>query len=345
MAFLLQVLLLTLGLVLLTDANFISNAICSVTKSLGRSIDVGGIYFRSFPLGRCSPVEISDIYFKAYPRKCVGTNCRSSVNTPHRLLSLEDDPEEMRALFNRSLPTAIYTHGFLEGEKGSSIRAFRAAFLFRGDYNFIAVDWQKLAAGPWYLSAANNVRPVGMAIAQMIDRLVNIKAIDLSKLHLIGFSLGAHVSAVAARYITVGRVPRITGLDPAYPTFSGRPKADKLDPSDADFVDVIHTCGGLYGYTEPIGHVDFYPNGGNYFQPGCINVISFGTCSHWRAWRFFEESLRGGEFMGVACSSYDDYLNARCERNSKNPMGLHTNMTARGKFFLRTNWAAPFSVF
>lgn len=46
-----------------------------------------------------------------------------------------------------------------------------------------------------------------------------------------------------------------------------------LSKSDADFVDVIHTNGrktinmglGLY---EPMGHVDFYPNGGK-TQPGC----------------------------------------------------------------------------
>jgi hypothetical protein len=41
-------------------------------------------------------------------------------------------------------------------------------------------------------------------------------------------------------------------------------------------VDAIHTCGGLYGYTKPLGHVDFYPNGGMFFQPGCANVVSFG---------------------------------------------------------------------
>jgi hypothetical protein len=48
------------------------------------------------------------------------------VNTPHELIALEDDPEKLRAYFNYSKPTAIYTHGFFEGEKGASIRAFRA---------------------------------------------------------------------------------------------------------------------------------------------------------------------------------------------------------------------------
>ncbi len=35
-------------------------------------------------------------------------------------------------------------------------------------------------------------------------------------------------------------------------------------------MDVIHTCANLFGIKEPLGHVDFYPNGGKCFQPGCV---------------------------------------------------------------------------
>ena len=34
---------------------------------------------------------------------------------------------------------------------------------------------------------------------------------------------------------------RITGLDPAEPLFQDMPEFVRLDPSDAHFVDVIHT--------------------------------------------------------------------------------------------------------
>lgn len=43
----------------------------------------------------------------------------------------------------------------------------------------------------------------------------------------------------------------------------------RLERSDAAFVDIIHTCGGLLGYGRSHGHADFYPNDGRAVQPGC----------------------------------------------------------------------------
>ncbi len=64
------------------------------------------------------------------------------------------------------------------------------------------------------------------------------------------------------------------GLDPAAPGFSVNDTETRLDPTDGDFVDIIHTHSGslLQGadsMIEPIGHADFYPNGGQQ-QPGCL---------------------------------------------------------------------------
>lgn len=53
------------------------------------------------------------------------------------------------------------------------------------------------------------------------------------------------------------------------PLFEDGSSNRHLNPKDAQFVDIIHTDGGILGNPEAIGHADFYPNGGHALQPGC----------------------------------------------------------------------------
>lgn len=76
------------------------------------------------------------------------------------------------------------------------------------------------------------------------------------------------MSNYAAVKVRPFKLRRISGLDPAMPLFITAGVEDKLDPSDAHFVDVIHTNALVQGKIERCGHVDFYMNGG-IMQPGC----------------------------------------------------------------------------
>lgn len=51
-------------------------------------------------------------------------------------------------------------------------------------------------------------------------------------------------------------------MDPALPLFINAAPADKLDASDAEFVDVYHSNAFVQGQIERCGTVDFYMNGG-----------------------------------------------------------------------------------
>lgn len=74
----------------------------------------------------------------------------------------------------------------------------------------------------------------------------------------------------------------ILGLDPAGPGFEFASIQKKgLKKTDALFVDIIHTSGGVTGYFNSMGHADFYPNGGVPPQPGCADGFDFklfGLC-------------------------------------------------------------------
>ncbi|XP_071443184.1 pancreatic lipase-related protein 2-like [Hetaerina americana] len=208
----------------------------------------------------------------------------------------------------------------------------------------------------------------------------------LKDLHIVGFSLGAQVAGIAGHHITSGRVGRITGLDPAYPLIELLgPKSEQLDQSDAEFVDVIHTSGGAYGVPYAVGHADFFPNSGQGVQPGC-NALLFPrntgdnghpclpanpefpsateqsetphhcygvtlVCSHWRAWRFFSESILDEQsFEALPCDSWKKFNEGGCDHfmNDANHgpefMGVGATRRARGKYYLRTYPESPFSM-
>lgn len=64
---------------------------------------------------------------------------------------------------------------------------------------------------------------------------------------------------------------------------------DVLDPSDALFVDVIHTNAKHIGVINPSGHVDYYPNGGKR-QNGC-NMCKFTTGEIKRKLTKFDQTI------------------------------------------------------
>ena len=65
-----------------------------------------------------------------------------------------------------------------------------------------------------YFYAAENTKPVGLRAGDFIDFVINTTGAKLEDFHPIGFSLGAQVVGNLG-YRLEGKLPRITGLDPA----------------------------------------------------------------------------------------------------------------------------------
>nr|CAD7409870.1 unnamed protein product [Timema cristinae] len=143
------------------------------------------------------------------------------------------------------------------------------------------------------------------------------------------------------------------GLDAARPMFDRRPPKDRLDPEDAEFVMSIHTAGDFLAFYDPIGHADFYPNGGKSPQPTCqddelkiyeqrstvlittslrlINACYCDAviCSHFMAPLLFVESIYSADaFLATRCDSWQAYRNKSCMGQEKVIMGLNTPATA-----------------
>lgn len=153
-----------------------------------------------------------------------------------------------------------------------SIAPFPAYFR-DGEYNIISVDYGPLALEPCYLQAVRNLPTVARCTAKLIDTIVERLQFKLRQFHIIGFSLGAQVAGQVSNYVKSGRLTRITGLDPAKPLFILAPDDHRLSKADAMFVDVIHTDVLQRGILQPIGHADFYVNGG-IEQPGCKYAVN-----------------------------------------------------------------------
>ena len=69
----------------------------------------------------------------------------------------------------------------------------------------------------------------------------------LDNIHLVGHSLGAHVVGFCAKKLQetgVGKIKRLTGLDPAFPFFELAGVHGRLDKSDAELVQIVHTNSG-----------------------------------------------------------------------------------------------------
>ncbi|XP_076240643.1 pancreatic lipase-related protein 2-like [Calliopsis andreniformis] len=295
----------------------------------------------------CCPIDVHrDVEFHLYTRR----------NPIYPIkLNIRDSFTLWNSNFDVKCPTVIYIHGYSSSAYEGSAAAIRRAYLKRGRYNIILVDWSKLAALPWYVTAVQNTKIVGPYVARFVSFLDAVRAVPMSKLHVIGFSLGAEIAGFMGKALAPRKVGRITGLDAAYPLYMNSGRDGHLTASDAMFVDVIHTDGGNFGFPHPLGHVDFYPNGGKPIQPGCNleSVIrrsisrlinQYITCGHNRAWMFYVESVTNPfGFPASRCPRWHPNIPVNCFWTPDVHMGIAVDLRARGKFYLRTNAEPPYA--
>lgn len=239
------------------------------------------------------------------------------------------------------------------------------------DIMVITVGWER-GGNLWfwqYTRAVANTQIVGEYLGNIVRQLKS----DMPHVLIwgIGYSLGAHVMGKAGR--VSGLFDRITGLDPAGPSFETAYLNNRLTKKDAKFVDAIHTDGlwgafttkpgkvrntdfynpvGHYGTLLSSGHLDFYPNWG-YQQPFWWDLLGpsfyfnpFGILSHQRSHELFTWSVSNPDkFVTSVRILGQPSLEAPPTKSERSEMivemGFHASPTLEGNFYLLTSSQAP----
>ncbi|KAM8924745.1 pancreatic lipase-related protein 2-like [Pelodytes ibericus] len=269
--------------------------------------------------------------------------------------------------FKATRKSRFIVHGFTDYGQDAWLIDMCKAMLTVEDVNCFCIDWSG-GSRTLYTQASNNVRVVGAEIAYFVNTLVNIMKYSPSQVHIIGHSLGSHIAGEAGKRRP--GIARITGLDPAEPYFQGTPAEVRLDPSDAAFVDAIHTDSSPlilnlgYGMSQLVGHFDFFPNGGEQ-MPGCGELVprvsllnlqggncDLVACNHLRSFRYYIDSITNPDgFIGFQSDSYSAFQQGAgfpCLGNGCALMGHYADLTAGGnsvfqKFYLNTGDVSNFS--
>lgn len=268
-----------------------------------------------------------------------------------------NDPDSLHRMgINPHGKIYMLVHGYIESGDIPWLHEMAKALMHQceeGECAAIIIDWGG-GASPPYVQAVANIRLVGAITAHVVHMLYEeLRLPNLDKVHITGHSLGAHLSGYAGYHLQRDfglKLGRITGLDPAAPLFTDTDPIVRLDRTDAQFVDIIHSDanplmkGGL-GIIQRLGHVDFYPNGG-FDNPGCNKKLQdviknnqkttlfytmqeFISCNHIRSEQYFIESIEGKcPFLGITCESYEvSALRDRCALSQANPLLLRCRVS------------------
>ncbi|XP_028966847.1 phospholipase A1 2 [Galendromus occidentalis] len=255
----------------------------------------------------------------------------------------------------------IIVHGYGGSAKQEWITTLKDKILQYDKRAVITIDWQDGADSKVnYMQAVRNSQLIGRQIASLLYQLMNRTsgAIHSKRTHLIGLGLGAQMAIFFWDYFRLISdnyvISKITALDPSKAYFEDYRL--HVNTSMARFVEVIHTSAGRlpwlsYGMSNPVGHVDFYMNGGSSPQPGCEFASSQGAaCSSLRAALYYIEAVDRSTnctFDSFACiGGLNQYLAGNCDEDPDYDSTITLDRTqksiGRGVQIVETNDRSPF---
>lgn len=282
-------------------------------------------------------------------RKAYNFPCTCRNDEKFERVFANDTIADLTILLDINLPVNFIVHGFLDGFHGGFMKTgfigwmdSTARLWTKAEpCNVCVVDWSRLATYEYLMTALWHTPKVAAHVVTFI-RALEKAGFDKRQMSIAGHSLGAQISGKIGGLLN-GMLLAIYGLDPAGPGFSfpfNDSPANVLDPSDAFYVQCIHTARMTFGVNYNCGHGDFYPDGG-FLSPGCVGII----CSHLRAPLLFRSALdRKHLFIGSHCTSdiQARYYAYQCSA-IRDILGIYSERI-KGSFYLTTISTEPYCI-
>ncbi|XP_017469969.1 PREDICTED: phospholipase A1 2-like [Rhagoletis zephyria] len=253
--------------------------------------------------------------------------------------------------FNASWPVRFSIHGWNGQTTTCSNAAIKDAYLAKGDYNVILVDWTDYSLDINYIRVVAEIFEIARKFNEFTRFLQSHTAIPFSEMYLIAHSAGCHIAGVAGKLLQPDKYGVIYALDTSGPIHRRLDDKWRLAPMDALYVESVQSDVALFGFpTDNLAHASFYPNWG-LGQPHCPNVTTMEpdfTCDHFGALYYFVESLRNPRAFGaIQCKNYQSIESYKCDCDAAQCtasayMGGDPAVPKKGIFYFSTRKTMPF---
>lgn len=121
-------------------------------------------------------------------------------DTKHRGINLRKTTLDGTKM-NANLPVKMLIHGWMDDYTSYWYQPTIEEYLKKGNVNVVTVSWGKHSKNLVYPTVVKAVRAVGQHVGDMITEISAKYNVPIENFHLIGHSLGAHISGFAGKYI------------------------------------------------------------------------------------------------------------------------------------------------
>ncbi|XP_059061670.1 lipase member H-A-like [Achroia grisella] len=289
-----------------------------------------------------SKESLNYLGIKVIGAKATATSARKTYSY-YQMKSMARDPT-----MNYSRKTVLFVSGYQDNPNFPTARILETCYRNLG-YNVWLLDMYKFVTME-YTVVARVAPAVGKHVGEMLYNLTRLNVgFDPKKLEILGLSLGAQtMSFIAKSYKELSgiKIGRLTGLDPIGACFRNLGPEHRLDKEDADFVETVGTNIDGYGIAEPLGHVNFYVNGGEHQAHDVFFVPCEMICSHMRSFTLWYSALQNrNSFIALQCDSVQQARDKDCYSRKPlvtNLLGPNVDKTKHGLFYLATTHTYPY---